>query len=197
MKLSKYAEIAGISYRAAYQQFRDGNIPGAFQLPAGTIVVPESVFPGGDVTSERVETVVYARVSSSEQRHTNLESQAERMVGFCAAHGWVVDRVVKEVGSGLNDERKLLVSVLQNPRLLRIVVEHRDRLTRFGYNYLQVLADLQGFQIVVANKTLDGDKSDLMADFTAIITSFCARLYSRRRGKHKADRLKAELSADD
>lgn len=112
------------------------------------------------------------------------------------ANGWVVDDVVKEVGSGLNDNRKQLVKLLKDPAVKRIVVEHRDRLTRFGFHYLEILAEIEGFEIVVVNKTLDNDKNDLMSDFTAIITSFCARLYSKRRQKHKQKQLE-KLLIDD
>ena len=79
--------------------------------------------------------------------------------------------------------------MLKDPAVKRIVVEHRDRLTRFGFHYLEILAEIEGFEIVV-NKTLDNDKNDLMSDFTAIITSFCARLYSKRRQKRKQEQLK-------
>lgn len=190
MKLKQYAEELGISYGTALNWFHAGKIPQAYQLDTGTIIVPnETKHP----KPERFKTVIYARVSSNEQRKTNLETQAKRMSEFAEANGWQVDKVVKEVGSGLNDERKKLISVLEDPTVKRIVVEHKDRLTRFGFNYLETLAKLQGFEIIVANKTLDNDKDDLMADFTAIITSFCARLYSKRRGKNKAKDLKEYL----
>ena len=55
-------------------------------------------------------------------RNTNLETQADRLVGFCIANGWIVDSVVKEVGSGLNDERKNLTKILKDPSVKRIVV---------------------------------------------------------------------------
>ena len=87
-----------------------------------------------------------------------------------------------------------LDTLLKDPTVARIVVEHRDRLTRFGFKYLEVLAEIEGFEIVVAKKTIDNDSKDLMADFTAIITSFCARLYSQRRGKKKADAVKLILA---
>lgn len=61
------------------------------------------------------------------------------------------------------------------------------------YNYLQILAQLQGFEIIVVNKTLDNDKDELLADFTAIITSFCARLYSKRRSKKISNDIKNSL----
>lgn len=68
-------------------------------------------------------------------------------------------------------------------------------MTRFGFHYLEILAEIEGFEIVV-NKTLDNDKNDLMSDFTAIITSFCARLYSKRRQKRKQEQLE-KLLIDD
>lgn len=75
--------------------------------------------------------------------------------------------------------------MLKDPTVKQIVFEHRGRLTHFGFHYLEILAEIEGFKIVVVNKTLDNDKNDLMSDFTAIITSFCTCLYSKRRQKHK------------
>ena len=188
MKLSQYAKEIGVNYQTVYKWYKAGKIEGAYQVATGTIIVPDEKV--SDNNSIRNQTVVYARVSSNEQRKTNLETQANRMVDFCIANGWQVSRVVKEVGSGLNDDRNKLISILKDEKVERIVVEHKDRLTRFGFNYLETMAEMQGFEIVVANKTLDNDEKDLMADFTAIITSFCARLYGQRRGKNKADNIK-------
>ena len=195
MKLKQYAQKLGISYGTALNWFHARKIPDAYQIDTGTIIVPD--LPGsGTTVSERTKTVIYARVSSNEQRKTNLETQAERVSNFASANGWIIDKVVKEVGSGLNDKRTKLIAVLEDPTVKRIVVEHKDRLTRFGFNYLETMAKLQGFEIIVINKTLDHDTDDLMADFTAIITSFCARLYSRRRGKCKAKELTKHLDSD-
>jgi predicted site-specific integrase-resolvase len=193
MRLSQYAKELGITYTTAYSWFKAGKIEGAYQTETGTIIVPKKY----ESASIRKKTVVYARVSSSEQRKTNLETQADRLVGFCIANGWVVDSVVKEVGSGLNDERKNLTRILKDPSVKRVVVEHRDRLTRYGFNYLTTFAEILGFEIIVVNKTLDNDENDLMADFTAIITSFCARLYSQRRGKRKKEMILEVIEKDD
>lgn len=198
MKLSAYADKIGVSYQTAHRWFKNGKIPGAYQIETGTVIVPDSAIPDASgVYNPRFKTVVYARVRSNEQRKTNLETQAKRMQNFCTANGWIVDRVVKEVGSGLNDERKKLLSIFKDPQVKRIVVEHQDRLTRFGFNYLQTFAEIEGFEIIVADKTIDNDKDDIMADFTAIITSFCARLYSKHRGKNKADAIKKVLITED
>lgn len=196
MKLPEYAKRIGVTRFTAHRWFREGKIPGAYQLPSGLIYVPDSIFDTEKPASKGL-TVVYARVSSSEQRTTNLETQAERLTQYAIANGWVVDRVIKEVGSGLNDERKKLTDLLRSDaKIDRIIVEHKDRLTRFGFNYLQILADKSGFEIVVVNPTMI-DQDDLMQDFASIITSFCARLYSRRRAKRQAGKIIQTLNQEE
>ncbi len=76
-----------------------------------------------------------------------------------------------------------------------IVVEHKDRLTRFGFNYIKILLDKSGKTVEVVNEAEDG-KQDLMQDFVSIITSFCARLYGLRRSKRKTEQLIKELTND-
>jgi predicted site-specific integrase-resolvase len=93
--------------------------------------------------------------------------------------GWQVEQVIKEVGSGLNDERTQLIKLLERPPK-RILVEHKDRLTRFGFNYLEVLLKIQGTEIHVVNRE---QNNELLEDMAAIITFFVARLYGRRRSK--------------
>ena len=196
MKLPEYAKRIGVTRFTAHKWFHEGKIPGAYQLPSGLIYVPDSIFDAEKPKSKGL-TVVYARVSSSEQRKTNLETQAERLTQFAIANGWVVDKVIKEVGSGLNDERKKLTDLLRSDiKIDRIIVEHKDRLTRFGFNYLQILADKLDFEIVVVNPTMI-DHDDLMQDFASIITSFCARLYSRRCAKRQTEKLIQSLNQEE
>ena len=196
MKLPEYAKRIGVTRFTAHKWFHEGKIPGAYQLPSGLIYVPDSIF-GIEKPKPKGLTVVYARVSSSEQRKTNLETQVERLTQFAIANGWVVDKVIKEVGSGLNDDRKKLTDLLRSDvKIDRIIVEHKDRLTRFGFNYLQILADKLGFEIIVVNPTMT-DNEDLMKDFASIITSFCARLYSRRRAKRQTEKIIQSLNQEE
>jgi len=181
IKLSDYARENGISYKTAYRMFKAGQLPG-ITLPTGTMLVDKEESPADDYT------VVYTRVSSSENR-PNLDTQAERVSEFCNAKGWVVKEVIKECGSGLNDSRPKLLKVLKDPKVTRIVVEHKDRLTRFGFNFI----DLLPLDVVVINET-DGDEQDLMQDFVSLVTSFCARLYGRRRSKRNTEKLIKELN---
>lgn len=187
MKLSQYANKLGVSYRTAWSYFKAGLIAGAYKTDTGTIIVPVESAP-----ADRV--VVYARVSSSENK-ANLDSQAQRVSDFCAAKGWVVAEVVKEVGSGLNDNRVKLNKILSSGHPTKLVVEHKDRLTRFGFNYIETLLHRIGCEVVVINLSTD-DKTDLIQDFISVITSFCARIYGQRRSKRKTEVLIETLKAD-
>jgi predicted site-specific integrase-resolvase len=188
MKLSDYARKVGVTYKTAWKWYRAGKIKGR-QMDTGTILIEEE-------KPLRVEgTAVYARVSSSENRN-NLASQAERLVGYCTAKGYQINQVVKEVGSGVNDGRPKFLALLADPTVTRIVVEHKDRATRFGFAYLETLLAQQGRSIEVVNLAEEGQE-DLLADLVAIVYAFCARLYGQRRAKRKTERITAELQAND
>lgn len=187
MKLSEYAKQNSISYQTAWLHYKQGLIPNARQLPTGTVVIDE------DTNLNKMDyTIVYARVSSSENKN-NLESQAERLTQYCIANGWTVDEVVKECASGLNDERPRLTKILKERKVTRLVIEHKDRLTRFGFNYIKVL--LNDCDIIVVNKC--EDNQDLFEDFVSLVTSFCARIYGKRRTKRKTEQIINALESSD
>ncbi len=190
MKLSSYAQKLGIHYNTAYRLFKRGQIAG-YQLPTGTVIIEEPVEKAVVKPLSGQAVAVYARVSSSENKK-NLDTQAERLITWCNAQGWSVSQVVKECGSGINDQRPKFLALLSNPHIGRIVVEHKDRASRFGVAYIQTLLAMQERELVVVN-TADTAQDDLMGDFVAIITSFAARLYGRRRAKRKTEQVLAVL----
>jgi predicted site-specific integrase-resolvase len=190
MKLSDYARRMGVSYKTAWRWWRAGRLD-AYQAATGTISVRE---PAPTVThppvAERV--AVYARVSAAENR-PNLEGQADRLVAYCAAKGYQVYQVVKEVGSGVNDSRPKFLKLLADPSIAVIVVEHKDRATRFGFRSLETLLEQQGRRVEVVNLA-DIGCEDLVADLVAIVYSFCARRYGQRRAKRKTETMVRELT---
>lgn len=189
MKLSQWAKQQGIGYRAAWNQFKAGKITGAYKLETGTIIVPNY-----SVLSKSEKVVVYARVSSSEQKE-DLKRQEQRLINFCNANGWKVDKSYTEVASGLNDKRVKFQKILLDDSFTKIVVEHKDRAARFGLNYIQLLLASRGREIVVMNN-VKGDENELMQDFVSIITSFTARLYGKRRSQRKKNKIIEELNKD-
>ena len=189
MKLRLFAQQAGVRYETAWRWFKAGKIKGR-QLKSGTIIVTEEL---EQQPKPEPIVVVYARVSANENL-PNLDSQAERLSAYCAAKGWKVQKVVKEVGSGVNDGRKKLLALLAGPTVTVIVVEHKDRLTRFGFKYIETLLAMQGRSIEVVNVT-ENPIEDIVADFVSILYSFCARLYGQRRAECKTEKIVQELTA--
>lgn len=188
MKLSVYAKKMGLSYRTAWNYFKEGKL-NAYQTHTGTVIVREeeeaAVAAGQSVA-------VYCRVSSAESKG-NLESQKRRLLDYCAAKGYKVSRVIMEVGSGINDTRKQWMSLLQDRTVRLIVVEHKDRFTRFGFNGYRALLQNEGRDVEVVNEVENG-KEDLLQDLVSITRSFCARLYGQQRYKRKTEKIIKELT---
>lgn len=193
MKLSVYARKLGISYHTAWRWFQAGRIAG-YQADTGTIIVTESL-PSEAPAPIAQKVAIYTRVSAAENK-SHLETQSQRLLDYCAAKGWPVNQVVKEIGSGINDSRPKLLKLLTDPTVTLLVVEHKDRLTRFGFNYVEQLLAMQGRRIEVINQAENGEE-DLIQDFVRIVTSFCARLYGQQRCKRKIERIIAELGTDE
>lgn len=109
-----------------------------------------------------------------------------RLTEYATQEGFVVSRVVTEIGSGLNGHRDRLAHCLGNSEVKNILIEHRDRLTRFGFEWIQILMQSSGRKILVMDDTeLKGDSDDLVRDMVDILTSFCARLYGKRSAAHR------------
>ncbi len=189
MKLSQYAKQQGISYSTALRWWHQGVIRG-YQAPSGTIIVETESQP----VPRQERVVIYARVSSAEHKE-KLERQVERLAQYCTVRGYQVAQVVKEIASGANDSRPKLLSLLKDQQASRIVVEHKDRLTRFGFRYLETLLELQGRTIEVVN-VAENDKEDLIADLVAIVYSFTARLYGQHRAKRQTKAIVAQLKQE-
>lgn len=186
MKLSDWARKEGIQYGTALKWFHAGILPiPSYQLPTGTIIVNVE-----EKSSEKLKNVVYARVSSANKKQ-DLENQLKLVCQFCAQKGWIVDKEVKEIASGMNDNRPKLNKILDQKNV-RLIVLYKDRLTRFGFNFVKKSIENNQGEVVVINQDKI-EEDDLLKDFIAIITSFCCRLYGARRGQSKALSMKSTL----
>ena len=132
--------------------------------------------------------VVYALVSSGDQKE-DLDRQVGRVVEWATQQGCRPDEVVKEIGSGLNGNRRRLRRLVADHTVGTIVVEHRERLSRFGFEYLEAALSGRGARILVMEDAELED--DLVRDVTEVMTSLCARLYGRRSARRRAERALA------
>ncbi|MCC5664785.1 IS607 family transposase [Nostoc sp. CHAB 5784] len=191
MKLSDYAKTLGISYLTAWRHYKAGKIPyPTEQLPTGTVIVD---YDPKKISGGVVKVAIYARVSSAENKD-NLDRQAERLSQYAIAKGYQIAYVIKEIGSGLNDNRKKLEKLFLKDDYDILLVEHKDRLGRFGTHYIDILLKRLGVNLEVVNLS-DNGRDELMQDLVAIITSFAARLYGQRRAKRKTEKIVETLNS--
>ena len=131
---------------------------------------------------------MYARVSSADQKD-DLDRQVGRVVEWATQQGYRPDEVVKEVGSGLNGNRRRLRRLVADHTVSTVVVEYRERLCRFGFEYVEAALAGRGARILVMEEVELED--NLVRDVTEVMTSLCARLYGRRSARRRAERALA------
>jgi putative resolvase len=188
MKLSEWAKHQGIRYETAWRWFKAGKIPVPVEQTAtGTILVKERVGTTGET-----EAAIYARVSSGDQKG-GLDGQVSRLVQYASEKKLKIVCTVTEIGSGLNGDRPKLKKLLSNPEIKIVLVEHRDRLMRFGGEYVESSLAAQGRRIIVADE--NEVKDELVQDMIEVLTSFCARLYGRRSAKNKVRKALAAIES--
>ena len=189
IKLSMWAKENGYTYQGAYEMMARGQLPQAYKLPSGAIMIPceEEI-----IKEKPAMTVIYARVSTPKQKD-DLIRQTDSISRFCVANGWVIDKIYKEIASGLNDNRPQLNKLLDNSNITRVVIANKDRLTRFGFNYLKKLLAIRNCELVVINQA-ETEQNDLMQDFVSVITSMAARVYGLRRHKSHVAKIIQEVT---
>lgn len=183
MKLAQWARQQGITYKTAHRLFKSGQLPvRSEQYTTGTIIV----YPELPVARS---VVLYGRVSSADQKE-DLVRQMDRLRTFASAQGWHITNEVTDIGSGLNGHRRGALKLLADKSVTHIVVEHRDRLARFGTEMITATLEASGRSLVVVNQT--ECNMDLVQDFIDVVTCMCARIYGKRAAKNRAERaLKA------
>ena len=191
MKPKEFCELVGISYRTFKRWVSEGRIH-VVRTPTGRIRVPYSEVErilGGKLEVRETRAIIYARVSSSDQK-SDLERQIQYLTQYCSAKGYRVVDVLSDVACGLKTNRRGLLKLFNyvvNKQVDVIVITYRDRLTRFGFEYLEYFFKQYGVRIeVVYGEEPEDAYQELVEDLLAIITSFAGKLYGMRsRRKEK------------
>ena len=186
MNLTEWAKTQGVHPQTAYRWFREGTLP----VPAQR-VGPRTILVNIDAntTPEAIGGLgLYARVSSHDQK-TDLERQVARLSAWAVKTGHRVVRVEAEIASGMNGCRSKAQRLLADPNVTTVVVEHKDRLGRMNVELVEAALSATGRRLLVV---ADGEvEDDLVRDMVEVLTSFCARLYGRRKPSSRAKSLKA------
>jgi putative resolvase len=136
----------------------------------------------GLVAAEQGLTIVYARISGRAQK-PDLANQIKALETYCQQHSIMVDEWLSDIGSGLNYKRKQfnrLMELIELGQVRRLLIAHRDRLVRFGYDYFEAFCQRHHTEIIVLNGEQMSPEQELVRDLIAIVTVFSARLHGLR-----------------
>ncbi len=182
----------GIHYVTLKRWIYSGKIR-AVRTPSGRWMIPESEVEriiGGRGETREVRAVVYARVGSSDQK-ADLERQIQYLTQYCSAKGYRVIDVLNDISSGLKTNRRGLLKLFNyvvDRKIDLVVITYRDRLTRFGFEYLEYFFKQFGVSIeVVYGEEPKDDYQELVEDLIAVVASFAGKLYGMR--SHRKKRL--------
>lgn len=181
------AKRLGISRMTVWRWIRSGKLRAVrvgreYRIPESEIERLLGLRP------EMGRAAIYARVSSLDQR-SDLDRQVEYLREYSASKGYQVVETLTDVASGLNEKRrglKGLFKLVEDKAIDVVVITYRDRLTRFGYGYLEELLNSHGVRIEVIFDEEPRDMNrELVEDLIAIVTSFAGRLYGMRSHKKR------------
>ena len=195
MKSSKVLKILNISRQTLVKYVKNGDIRVVMQTNKQYDYNEEDVYRKAGLSENRVN-VVYARVSTPKQKR-DLENQAETLINYCNANGVKVDKVYKDIASGMNFDRKQFRSMLEdvlNYRISSIYITYKDRFSRISFDMFERLFLEYNCKIIVINKTestTEDDEKEIFSDIISMLHCFAMKMYSRRRKK------KMELIKED
>jgi len=185
-RISEFAKRVGCGASSLRAWDNDGKFPAKRSATGQRYYTEEDVrvYLNLPASFDR-KVVVYSRVSSNGQKN-DLASQVSALEQFCASSGIAVDEWVSEIAGGMNFKRKKFLSLIDDMSLgkvSKLVIAHRDRLTRFGFDYFEHLAEINGCAIVVMNQESLSPQQEMVEDLLAIVHTFSCRLYGLRKYK--------------
>ena len=188
-KPKDFAELLGVSVKTLQRWDRDGILKANRTPTDRRYYTYEQYlqFKGVQTENDRRDTVIYARVSTKNQKG-DLQNQVEFLKQFCNAKGMIVNQCIEDFGSGLNYNRKkwnqLLDEVMEN-KIKTIVISDKDRFIRFGYDWFEKFCEKFNTKIMIVNNEALSPKEELVQDILSILHVFSCRLYGLRKYKNQ------------
>lgn len=185
-KPQDFAEMIGVSVKTLQRWDNDGRLK-AFRTPTDRRYYTHKQYIDymGDGNSKHGKTVIYTRVSTSNQKN-DLNNQVEFLKQYANAKGIIVDEIFEDIGSGLNYNRKKWNKLIEDCMLgliKTVIVAHKDRFIRFGYEWFERFLKSNGVEIIVVNNEKTSPEQELVNDLISIIHIFSCRIYGLRKYK--------------
>lgn len=145
-----------------------------------------------EIKEVALPVATYSRVSSHEQKAKgDLDRQSQRLSEYCANKKIVVGEIIKDVGSGLSDTRSGFVKLTKlviEKKISKIIIEHKDRLTRFQFGFIERMFNSYGVEIVCVEKVDVSEEEELVNDIMMLMASFSGKLYGKRSAKRRKNK---------
>ena len=188
-KPKDFSELIGVSVKTLQRWDREGILIAKRTVTNRRYYTYDQYlqYKGGNDKNDIRKTVIYTRVSSNGQKD-DLKNQVEFLFNFTSSKGIIVDEVIQDIGSGLNYNRKkwnkLLDECMEN-KISTIIITHKDRFIRFGYDWFEKFVGKFNVKIIVVNNELLSPQEELVQDIISILHVFSCRIYGLRKYKNK------------
>lgn len=187
-KPNEFAEMIGVSIKTLQRWDNSGKLK-AYRNPCNRrYYTHEQYLEYMNInTVKNGKTIIYARVSTTNQKD-DLKNQVEFLRQYANAKGMIVDEVLEDIGSGLNYNRKKWNELIESCILgsvKTIIIAHKDRFIRFGYEWFVRFVKSNGAEIIVVNNENHSPDQELVDDLISIIHVFSCRIYGLRKYKTK------------
>lgn len=180
------SEILGVHPKTIQRWDKEGRIK-VIRTPGGRRRIPESEIKRLlEVKEEGGMVIGYARVSSRTQKD-DLERQIEALEEYAHERNWEI-KILKDIGSGLNENRKgylKLLELVAKGEVSKVLITYPDRLTRFGFKTLQFFFQQHGAEIISLNDKDKSPREELVEDLITVISHFAGKLYGMRSHKYR------------
>jgi putative resolvase len=188
-KPKEFASMLGVAVITLQRWDKEGKLI-AYRNPKGRRYYTETQYReylGIPKENKVGKTIIYARVSNQGQKD-DLVNQVEFLKQFANARGIIVDEVLTDIGSGLNYKRKKwnhLIDLAQKKEVKTIIIAHKDRFIRFGYEWFEGFLQKCGVELLVVHNESLSPQEELVQDLVSIIHVFSSRIYGLRKYKKK------------
>ena len=173
-KPQDFAGMLGVSVKTLQRWDREGKLK-AFRTPSNRRYYTHKQYVNYTNESKPIgKVIIYARVSTTNQKD-DLNNQIEFLKTFANAKGWIVDEIFEDIGSGLNYKRKKWNKLLEDCMLgtiSKIIVSHKDRLIRFGFEWFETFVKSNGVELIIVNNEALSPQEEMIQDLISILKLF-------------------------
>lgn len=185
-KPKDFAEMIGVSVKTLQRWDNQGKLK-ARRTPTNRRYYTHQQYVDylGETTTKQGKTIIYTRVSTSNQKD-DMKNQIEYLKEYANAKGMIVDEIFEDIGSGLNYNRKKWNKLIEDCMLgevKTIIVAHKDRFIRFGFEWFERFLKANGVELIVVNNETHSPEQELINDLISIIHVFSCRIYGLRKYK--------------